>query len=128
MGFFDKFNSKAELQNGWIELTEPIQLEAAIQQSFDKPVVFFKHSTRCGISVGAKYALEEYWDFSEEEMVFYYLDLITYRTISNAIADELKIIHQSPQVIVLRNGKAVHTNTHHSINIANLREGLQKAG
>ena len=128
MGFFDKFSNKTELQNGWIEMTQPLHLEAAIEQSFEKPVVLFKHSTRCGISVGAKYALEEYWDFSGEEMIFYYLDLISYRPISNAIAEELNVIHQSPQVIVLRNGKAVHTNTHHSINISNLKEGLQKAG
>ncbi len=127
MSFLDRFRNNSALQDGWLEMTQPEQLQTAIQQSFEKPVVLFKHSTRCGISVGAKYALEEHWDFKEDEMIFYYLDLINYRSISNAIAEELGVIHQSPQVIILRNGKPVHTTTHHSINTSDLKAGIEKA-
>ena len=127
MGFFDRFNDNASLQNGWLEMTTLVDLDKAIEQSFDKPVVLFKHSVRCGISVGAKYALEDKWDFQEDEMIFYYLDLINYRDVSNAIAEKLNVIHQSPQVIVLRNGKAVHSSTHHAIGVPNLKQGLEKA-
>ena len=127
MGLFDRFKSNGELQNGWIEMTQPEQLQKAIEQSFEKPVALFKHSIRCGISMGAKYSLESEWDLSDEDVVFYFLDLITYRAISNAISEELGVIHQSPQVIVLRNGEAVHTNTHHAIGITSLKEGLNKA-
>ena len=91
-----------ELPAGWKTLDQEEQLEAIIQQSHDKPVILFKHSTSCGISAMAKYGLETRWDFEESELVLYYLDLLRFRSVSNLIADRLQVIHQSPQVILLK--------------------------
>jgi len=56
---------------------------------------------------------------------FYYLDLLTYRPISNEIAEKFSVTHQSPQILVIKNGNAVFNNSHHSISADSLKEGLK---
>ena len=98
----------------WTPLTSIEQLEEAANRSHEKPVVLFKHSTRCGISAAAKTRLESA-PLDADKATFYYLDLLSYRPISNAIAEKFEVAHQSPQVIVLHKGKALHHNSHHAI-------------
>jgi len=95
-----------------------------VEQSNEQPVILFKHSTRCGISSAAKFRLESAWDFSADEAQLYYLDLLAYRPISNAITERFGVFHQSPQVIVISKGKAVYDSSHHSINVADLRKAI----
>lgn len=117
MGFLDRLkNSQEQTISDWKTLTTEAQLTEAIEASYEKPVVLFKHSVTCGISAGAKNRLESAWDFGSEELDFYYLDLLAFRPISNKIAADLGVIHQSPQIIVVRNGKAVFDTSHHNIN------------
>jgi len=111
----------------WIDLTQQEQLKEAIAHSFDEPVVLFKHSTTCGISAGANHHLEQNWNNITHDVTFYYLDLLKYRSISNLIASELGVIHQSPQVILLKNGKAVYSTSHHAINVAKLNDAIASA-
>ena len=118
---------KQELPADWKVLDEEGQLESLIQQSYGKPVAIFKHSTSCGISAMAKYGLETRWDFNESELDFYYLDLLRFRSVSNLVAERLKVIHQSPQVILLRNGQVVYAASHHKIEIAGIRRALQES-
>ena len=110
---------------GWETLDSEAGLEAAIAKSSEKPVFLFKHSTTCGISLGAKTRLEE-WKLDPEQVSFYYLDLLTYRPISNKIAEVLSVVHQSPQVILLKDGKAVWTTTHHAISAEAVKGALEK--
>lgn len=120
MGFLDKIiaKDKSNTNEQWIHLTEMDQLDQLIQESADLPVVIFKHSTTCGISSAAQHRLVSQWDdIAETDMKFYYLDLLTYRPISNAVAERLGIVHQSPQVIVIRDGAAVYDTSHHSVSI-----------
>jgi len=91
-----------------------VELDNAITESFERPVVLFKHSATCGISAGAHDRLEGLE--ADERYSFYYLDLLAHRDISNEIARRFGVIHQSPQIIVLRNGKATFTTSHHAIN------------
>ncbi len=118
----------AKLNSGihthWKELTSEEQLEQIIKDSYDKTAVIFKHSTRCGISVRAKFILEDDWDIEEGALDFYYLDLLNYRSVSNKIADELQVFHQSPQVIIIQNGEAVYDESHHDINLGEIKEYL----
>ena len=126
MGFLDNLfrQQNAEIFTAWKILQTEDQLDALMQQSKNKPVVIFKHSISCGISANIKYQLEKHWDFTEEELEFHYLDLITYRPISNKIEAITGVIHQSPQIIVLKNGKAVFNTSHHLISVAAIRQAL----
>ncbi|MEN9957777.1 MAG: hypothetical protein RLZZ474_21 [Bacteroidota bacterium] len=97
----------------WIPLTTEAQLEEIVQLSDMKPTLIFKHSTRCSISSTALSRLERAWDATETAA--YYLDLIAFRPISGAIAEKFDIEHQSPQVLVIHQGKCTYSATHWDI-------------
>jgi bacillithiol system protein YtxJ len=98
----------------WNPLTTIDQLAIIDEESIQQPVMLLKHSTRCSISSAALGRLERNLD-EGSGMKVYYLDLIAYRDVSNAIASRYGIEHQSPQVIVLKNGKAVYHESHMGI-------------
>ncbi len=106
----------------WIPLQEVSQIEELAQLSHTQPCVIFKHSTRCPISSMAKYRLEENWDFKADEVNMYYLDLIQYRNLSNGVADRFSVHHESPQLILLRNGNCTYDASHLDITVSELRE------
>lgn len=117
MSFFSKlFNDESTNENqvNWIPLETNEQLEAIVQESFERPVLIFKHSTRCSISRFALKRFESEFD-KQENVSLYYLDLLNFRAISNAIAEKFGIQHQSPQVIVVKEGKVVYHNSHDGI-------------
>jgi len=104
----------------WKVLNNITQLDQIDQASADHPVVLFKHSVTCGISSGAKYRLETDWASFPENAEFYYLDLLAHRPISNEIARRYGVTHQSPQIIVIKDGKAQYDTSHHAINIGSI--------
>jgi bacillithiol system protein YtxJ len=129
MGLLNRWLKQHEEKDSlvpWKILQEEDLLDEIIKDSHQKPVVLFKHSIRCGISSMAKDRLERKWDFTAEELDIYYLDLINYRSISNRIADLFGVVHQSPQVIVLRNGKAVFDASHNLVSVENLRNSIEE--
>jgi len=99
----------------WNDLNAEDQLEMIRKKSSEKPQVIFKHSTRCGISSVAKSRLEK-WQ-PTEDFDFYYLDLIKYRSLSNRVAEEFDVYHESPQVLVIRNGECVYDESHLGISL-----------
>lgn len=125
MGIFKKFKSKGkeliakeqeeEVQVPWHQLNQMEQLDTILQESNSKPVIIFKHSTRCGISRAVLKMFERKYAFNEDQFKLYYLDLLQNRDISNEIAARLKIHHESPQLILLKDGIAVYNASHHSI-------------
>ncbi len=104
----------------WIQLTNLNQLEGIKEKSKQKPQVIFKHSTRCSISSMARGRLER--STAPNDADFYYLDLITYRDISNKIAEDFHVYHESPQIIVIKNGKCVYDESHGSITMDEIKE------
>ncbi|UUV20645.1 bacillithiol system redox-active protein YtxJ [Paenimyroides aestuarii] len=98
----------------WKVLEHIDQIDQIINESWNKPVLLFKHSTRCIIS---KMALKNFEsDFSlQDVMDAYYLDLIAYRNISNEIAEVFKVEHQSPQILLIKDGKVIYHASHESI-------------
>ena len=96
----------------------------AVEQSALRPVAIFKHSTRCSVSFMARKSLESQWHYSEEEIVPYFLDLIAHRSLSNLIAEETGIRHESPQLIVLEDGKPVYNTSHYGIDAASIASYL----
>jgi bacillithiol system protein YtxJ len=104
----------------WEQLTEEAQIESIIQQSMQQPVVLFKHSTRCSISSMAKNRLERV--ASPENVIFYYLDLIRYRSVSNKLAEMFQVYHESPQVLLIINGECVYDESHGGIDMNEIAE------
>jgi bacillithiol system protein YtxJ len=89
------------------------QLEDIKIKSADRPQVIFKHSTRCSTSAVVKGRLERAKE--PEAIDFYYLDLLNFRPVSNRISDLFRIDHQSPQVLLIRNGECVYDESHMGI-------------
>lgn len=106
----------------WISLTENIQLDALIKQSNAKPVLIFKHSTRCGISRMAFKSFEKQYNLNDSQIDLYYLDLLNNRTLSNEIATKFQISHQSPQVIVIQNEKVIYDDSHYQISVEEIKK------
>ena len=97
----------------WIPLTDLNQLDTIVSDSFQKPIVLFKHSTRCSISDIAKSRLDK--GQKPEHLSFYYLDLIQFRTISNEIAERFNVYHESPQILLIHKGECVYDQSHNGI-------------
>lgn len=106
----------------WNHLTEELQLDEIIADSHQKPIVIFKHSTRCSISSTALNRLERAWD--AEESPAYLLDLIAYRPISQKIAEIFAVEHQSPQVLVISKGESIYSATHWDISMDEIKPHL----
>ena len=100
----------------WKRLERLSQIEDLKRESLQKPVLIFKHSTRCSISSMVLNRLKRNWKPEDVEKISpYYLDLISYRDISNAIEKEFNVYHESPQVIILKDGAAAYDNSHSGI-------------
>jgi bacillithiol system protein YtxJ len=100
----------------WNSLASESDLEALLSESKTRPVLIFKHSTRCSISATAKARLERNWKDADAQVVKpYYLDLIAHRSVSNRVAELTGVRHESPQAIVLKDGKVVHHASHSAI-------------
>ncbi len=102
----------------WIEIKSESDLNKIIQESFQDyfGIAIFKHSTRCAVSSMAKMRLSSTWDF-KEELPIYHLDLLSHRAISNLIAEKFDIQHQSPQLLVIKDGKCIYNASHLAISV-----------
>lgn len=109
----------------WIHLTEEAQLKEITQKSSTKPQVIFKHSTRCSISGVALQRLQK--GAQPEDVDFYFLDLIAYRSLSNMVAQSFKVQHESPQVLIIKNGECVYDESHLSISMDDILENAAAA-
>ncbi len=121
-GIFGNSNHESSSKLQWNHLESMEDLDAAEQVSKGKTVVLFKHSTRCSISRFVLKQFENSYTIPEEEMALYFLDLIEYRPISNEIASRFNVVHQSPQMIVLKDSKAVYDASHESIDAKSLEQ------
>ena len=100
----------------WNNLENASQLDAITEESKTIPVMLFKHSIRCSISSMALNRIESNWkDFDNQHIKPYYLDLIAHRDISNLIAEQYGIEHQSPQALIISSGKCIYHESHSNI-------------
>lgn len=119
MGFFDKIFGEKENATAtdkkdinWNEISSVNDLDEIIEASHHKTVAVFKHSTRCGISRMVLKSFESEFDLSDDEIALYFLDLLQHRTISTEIAERFKVRHESPQLLVIKNGQIVFHTSH----------------
>lgn len=126
MGLFNKLfggsgEQKEEKTLPWIDLTEIDQLQTIKKVSTSKTQIIFKHSISCGISRMVKNQFVEDYNFNESDVDLYYLDLINNRAVSNAVEDIFQVIHESPQVLVIKKGVVVAHDSHGGINDLDLK-------
>jgi bacillithiol system protein YtxJ len=112
------FSSKQKTEFPWVKLTGSEQLHDLLKSSESKPVVLFKHSTRCSISSMALNRFENNMD--PEKATCVYLDLLAYRSLSSEIEEVSKVQHQSPQAIVISNHEVIYSASHTDINAAEI--------
>ena len=103
----------------FIKLETPEKLEQLFALSFEKPIVFFKHSITCPISA------DLYAEVSQSEAEIHLIIVQTARTISNLLAERTGIRHESPQAVILHHGKPVYHASHYDITAEDLRKFLR---
>lgn len=122
--FKKKLDSSEDQQHtkkmDWIALTDLNQLNEITHLSQSKLVLIFKHSTRCGISRMALKQFENQFEL-QPTITTYFLDLLNYREVSNEIANRFNIVHQSPQIVLLKEGKVIYSASQETIEAQNLR-------
>lgn len=104
----------------WINMADENQLQDLIVYSHTNPQVIFKHSTRCNISSVALQRLKG--SKGNTAIDIYYLDLLQYRSLSDKVAEVFKEHHESPQILVIKNGECVYTESHLGITVKELME------
>jgi len=99
----------------WTLLESPDQVnEIKQQQGYS---LIFKHSTRCSISMMAKRRFEMDWEALPQNLPLYFLDLIKYREISSQIAQDFQVHHESPQLLLIKDGECVLDQSHGGISV-----------
>lgn len=107
----------------WTILETPEQL-TDIKLS-NQVSLIFKHSTRCSISMMAKKRFELDWETLPENINLYFLDLLRFREISNSIATDFSVFHQSPQLLLIKDGECIYEASHGEISV---EEALEQIG
>ena len=120
------FNIENREPLNWISINSLEGLNSALMGS-EKPKVFFKHSTRCGISVMALKSFEKTFANSNVDCELYYVDLLRYRDVSNKLEYITSVKHESPQVLVLLNDKILYSASHSSIDAKQLEIKIEQA-
>lgn len=123
MGLFSKIfggenqeNRKEPNKINWIPLTSMAQLDDIAAASAGKPQVIFKHSTSCGISRMVLNMFTSSYTLESGVMDMYFLDLLSNREVSNSVAEKFQVMHQSPQMLIVKNGVVVAHDSHGAIN------------
>ena len=100
----------------WTQLRTETQLEKIQEESKTKSILIFKHSSRCSISQLALDRLERKWKSQETSHIKpYFLDLISFRGTSDCVAQKFDVEHESPQVLIIENGKVIYDRSHFDI-------------
>ena len=108
----------------WVALTKKEQLDQIKNDDSNETILIFKHSTRCSISSMALNRLERSWKTSEIAISTYLLDLISYRELSSQIEKEFGVYHESPQLILIKNGKAIYDASHMAISYNDIKQNI----
>lgn len=113
----------------WIRIEAQGQLQEVDAISEKHYAIIYKHSTRCGISSASLRRLEEEYQTSPDTgIVHYFLDILKFREISSAIAERYGVKHESPQILLIRNGQCVYHRSHQAISYDSVRKQIQVRG
>tara|TARA_R110002072_G_C7977210_1_gene535684 strand:- start:19374 stop:19754 length:381 start_codon:yes stop_codon:yes gene_type:complete len=125
MGLFNFSNRPKKEALPWVNISSVEQLKDVLTSIDDKPVLLFKHSTRCSISSMALNGFERDWT-GEVDCKLYFIDLLKHRDVSAQVAELTGVIHQSPQAIVIKGKEIVYDATHTAIDARRIENTLKK--
>lgn len=120
--FGNKETTDQENHVQWTPLTSLAQIDEIKEVSKSETVLIFKHSTRCGISSMVIKRFQSMFDSDMEHVKVYYLDLLSYRSVSDEVGYAFQVMHQSPQLLVIKDGIAVAHASHYDITTMNLKD------
>ncbi len=100
-------------------------IDQVIEESGNKPLVIYKHSTTCGVSAMAKMRLERNWDL-DEDLDVYYLDLLSHRDVSNKVAETFQVRHESPQILLVKDGTVIFHTSHLGVSVDAIKDALSE--
>ena len=106
----------------WNRLSTIDQLNEIDKESYQQPIAIFKHSTRCGTSSMALRLFEKQLSIDNINVKLYFLDLLSFKYVSNELAIRFQVFHQSPQLIILKEGNTVYHNSHYQIDAGVLEQ------
>ena len=105
----------------WTKITKLEDLEEIKNISQKKFAIIFKHSTGCGASKMSLSRFEKSWkDEETTNLQPYFLDLLAYKEISNKIAEEFGIRHESPQLLLIKEGICIYNASLHFLDYEEL--------
>ncbi|MDB5270030.1 MAG: ral stress protein [Hymenobacter sp.] len=108
----------------WLPLTQSDEIIQLAQASHEQPVLIFKHSTTCSISAAAKSKIERQWADSGLDLPIYYLDLLRFRPLSAQVAEQFSIRHESPQLLLIKDGECAYDASHMGIRLADVKQAV----
>ena len=119
--FGDKTSKKVEeTYLSWTPLISEEEINTIKEISINQSILIFKHSTRCGISRMIIKQFESLFNEENKQLKVYYLDLLNFREVSSKLSEVFQVIHQSPQLLVIKNGISVYNESHYEITKVNL--------
>ncbi|MBT3546425.1 MAG: bacillithiol system redox-active protein YtxJ [Flavobacterium sp.] len=122
--FGSKENKEYEIKINWIPFNSLEQIKTIKELSKSETILIFKHSTRCGISSMVIKRFEKLFNESMKNTKVYYLDLLNFRDISDEVGNSFQVIHQSPQLLVIRNESSVLNVSHYDITTVDIQKYL----
>lgn len=111
----------------WIKLESIDQLDSIVKSSFEQPVLIYKHSIRCGLSSVVCSRLERAWKEDPLPIEPFFLDLVTDRSVSNAVSDLFQVVHESPQILLVVDGHSVFNVSHLGVSHQAIKEAINKS-
>ena len=119
--FGDKTSKKVkETYLSWTPLISVEEINTIREISKIQAILIFKHSTSCGISRMVMKQFESLFNEENKHLKVYYLDLLNFREVSSKLSEVFQVIHQSPQLLVIKNGISVYDKSHYEITGVNL--------
>jgi len=119
--FGDKTSKEVkETYLSWTPLISVEEINTIREISKIQPILIFKHSTSCGISRMVMKQFESLFNGENKHLKVYYLDLLNFREVSSKLSEVFQVIHQSPQLLVIKNGISVYDKSHYEITGVNL--------
>ena len=119
--FGDKTSKEVEeTYLSWTPLISLEEINTIKEISINQSILIFKHSTRCGISRMVMKQFESLFNEENKHLKVYYLDLLNFREVSSKLSEVFQVIHQSPQLLVIKNGISVYNESHYEITKVNL--------
>lgn len=106
----------------WLNLSSIETINKLVEDSFTRDIIIFKHSITCGISHSALLRLESSWD--QDKIDCYLLDIKSNRDISDQVAAQFAVHHESPQLLLIRKGECIYDASHFDISVSEIKETL----